>query len=40
MMQSEIGKGLMVVEERAQSHRLLIRQAANAELLAADHSQA
>lgn len=36
-MQREIGKGLIVMEERAQSHRLIIRQAANAELLA--HNQ-
>lgn len=38
-MQREIVKRLMVMNERAQSHRQIIRQAANAELLAADHSQ-
>lgn len=38
-MHREIVKGLMVMEERLQSHRQIIRQAANAELLAADHSQ-
>lgn len=36
-MQREIVKWLM--EERAQSHRHIIRQAANAELLAKDHTQ-
>lgn len=35
----EIVKGLMVMKERAQSYRQIIRQAANAELLAADNNQ-
>lgn len=39
MMQREIVKGLMVMDGRAQSHRQIIRQAANAELLAVDHNQ-
>lgn len=39
MMQREIVKGLMVIDGRAQSHRQIIRQAANAELLAEDHNQ-
>ena len=40
-MQREIVRGWMVMEERAQPHRRIIRQAANAELLvlAANHSQ-
>lgn len=39
VMQREIGKGLMVMEESALSRRRIIRQAANAELLAADLHQ-
>jgi len=35
-IQREIVKGLMVMEERVQFHRQIIRQAANAELLAVD----
>lgn len=35
-IQREIVKGLMVMDGRAQSQRQIIRQAANAELLAAD----
>lgn len=38
-MQMEIVNGLMVIKESSQSHRQIIRQAANAELLAADHNR-
>lgn len=39
LMQREIVKGLMVTDGRAQTHRQIIRQAANAELRAVDHNQ-